>query len=227
MGKQSNENNERSYKGWENPGQERIIKSTSEAIPSPSETADERIEAPDGYIESIKERPGDANPALDETIAYNQGEASTADMLRTREAAEEENLRQAGGHIYADQAPNARPQEWADADKGRPNWPLDRQEQPVEYMDSPRADTAYGATGAGGGSGIDTQQFDAEVDRVTARESTAAGEASSRSGMPQIGSHADEDIYEGREMGRPAPQSEMDRLAHGMTNIPPEDDNGK
>jgi hypothetical protein len=181
MGNQSDESNQQSFKGWENPGQERIIESTSEAVPSPSRTADERIDAPDAYIESIGARPGDANPALDETLAHNEGTGSTADMLRVREAAEEENLRQAGGHMYADQAPNTRPDEWEDADKGRPNWPNDRQENPIEYMDAPRADAAYGATGAGGGTGIDSQQLEAEVDR----------------------------------------------LAHGMLNLPPEEEDGK
>jgi hypothetical protein len=227
MGTQSNENNERTYKGWENPGDEKIIESNSEAIPSPSRTADERIQAPDGYIEAIKERPGDANPALGETLAHNQGTGSTADMLRAREAAEEQRLREADAHIYADQAPNTRPDEWEDADKGRPNWPLDRQEQPIEYMDSPRTDAAYGATGAGGGTGIDTQQLDAEVDRLTSYEGSVGGQAEARSGMPQIGAHADEDIYERREMGRPSEPSEIDRLAHGMVNLPTEENDDK
>ncbi|HET9496126.1 MAG TPA: hypothetical protein VFR15_18015 [Chloroflexia bacterium] len=227
MGKQKNENNEQSFKGWENPGQERIMDSSSEAVPSPSRTSDERIEAPDPYIESIGERPGDANPALGETLAHNEGTGSTADMLRAREAAEEQHLRQAGGHMYADQAPNTRPDEWEDADKGRPNWPNDRQEHPVEYMDSPRIEAAYGATGAGGGTGQDKQQLEAEVDRLTSYEGSVAGQAEARSGMPQIGAHPDEDIYERREMGRPSEPSEIDRLAHGMVNLPPEDEDGK
>ena len=229
MGKQSDDkkNDKQAYEGWATPGQDRIVESRSEAVPSPSRTADERMEAPDAYIESIGEQPGDANPALGETLGQQEGTTSTADLLRERESAEEQRLRNAGGHIYADQPPNTRPEEWADADKGRPNWPLDRQEQPVEYMDSPRIESAYGATGAGGGTGIDSQQLEAEVDRMVAHESTAAGEASSRTGMPQIGANAEEDIYAEREVGRPTPPSEMDMFAHGTPHLPPEDEDGK
>jgi len=227
MGKQSNEKDEKAYEGYSTPGQDKIVESRSEAVPSPTETTEQRIDAPDAYIETIRAQPGEANPALGETIGQQEGTASTADLLRAREAAEEQHVRQAGREMYADQAPNTRPDEWEDADKGRPNWPNDRQEQPVEYMDSPRSDAAYGATGAGGGTGIDTQQLDAEVDRLTSYEGSVAGQAEARSGMPQIGAHPDEDIYERREMGRPAEPSEMDMLAHGGVNLPPEDDDGK
>jgi hypothetical protein len=226
MGKQSNENNEQAYKGWETPGQERIIESRSDAVPSPSQTADERIDAPDAYIETINERPGDANPALDETLAHNQGTGSTADMLRARETAEEQNLRQAGGQIYADQS-GVLPEEWADTDKGRPNFPLDRQEQPIEYTDSPRIESSYGATGAGGGTGVDSQQLEAEVDRMVAHESNEVNKAWSRTGMPQIGANAEEDKYAEREVGRPSPPSEMDMFSHGTPHLPPEDNDGK
>lgn len=226
MGNQSNEKDERSFKGWENPGQERIIESRSEAVPSPSRTSDERIQEPDPYIETFNERPGDANPALDETLAHNQGTGSTADMLRAREAAEEQRLREAGGHIYADQS-NVMPEEWTDADKSRPNFPLDRQEQPIEYTDSPRIESSYGATGAGGGTGIDSQQLEAEVDRLVAHESNEAGKAWSRTGMPQIGSNAEEDNYAEREVGRPAPPSEMDMFSHGTPHLPPEEEDGE
>jgi hypothetical protein len=225
MGTQSDRNNEQRYKGWENPGQEKIIESRSEAVPSPSQTADERIDAPDGYIQSIDERPGDANPALGDTLAYNQGTESTADLLRARETAEEERLRNAGGQAYADQG-TVLPEEWADKDKGRPNFPLDRQEQPIEYTDSPRIESSYGATGAQGGTGIDSQQLEAEVDRMVAHESNVVNETWSRTGMPQIGANAEEDKYAQREVGRPSPPSETDMLSHGSPHLPPEDDNG-
>jgi hypothetical protein len=119
------------------------------------------------------------------------------------------------------------PEEWTDTDKGRPNFPLDRQEQPIEYTDSPRIESSYGATGAGGGTGIDSQQLEAEVDRMMAHESNVVNKAWSRTGMPQIGSDAQEDKYAEREVGRPAPPSEMDMFSHGSPHLPPEEEDGK
>jgi hypothetical protein len=49
------------------------------------------MEAPDAFIGGeVNEKPGDDNPALDETTGFAQGKNDTADLLRAREEAEEE-----------------------------------------------------------------------------------------------------------------------------------------
>jgi len=95
--------------GYETPGEDTILKSKSDAVPSPSETSRQRMEAPDSYVGGeVNETPGDANPALDETIGYEKGQTSTADLLRARESAEERDARAMGKEIYADQSTKER-----------------------------------------------------------------------------------------------------------------------
>jgi len=95
--------------GYETPGEDTILKSKSDAVPSPSETSRQRMEAPDSYVGGeVNETPGDANPALDETIGYEKGQTSPADLLRARESAEERDARAMGKEIYADQSTKER-----------------------------------------------------------------------------------------------------------------------
>jgi len=96
--------------GYETPGEDTVIKSGSDAVPSPSTTSEQRLQPPDSYIGGrVNEPPGDANPALDETIGYEKGQTSTADLLRAREAAEERIPRSMGKEMYADQVTNEQP----------------------------------------------------------------------------------------------------------------------
>lgn len=169
--------------------------------------------------------PGSDNPALDETYAEQAGEISTADLLRVRESAEEQRLRDQKAEIYADQSPGAGPDQWRDIDAGRPNWPAERDRSPGEYMESPRADAAYlSGSGAGGGSGADTQQLEAEADALADRTGSQAARGEARSGIADPGADPEEDIYAREEWTEPQPPSEMDMFAPGMVNLPPEDD---
>ena len=96
-----------SYQGYGTPGDDKILPNTDEAVSSPSVTSRQRMEPPDPYIGGdVNEKPGDANPALNETIGFEQGTASTADLLRARESAEETPTREAGAEMYADQPPD-------------------------------------------------------------------------------------------------------------------------
>jgi len=205
--------------GYTTPGSDSIIESTSDAIPSPSKTSEERLQAPPARLTSIDETPGDANPALSETQGYEKGEASTADVLRARETAEEQLPRATGNvHPYQDQGTGAAPQEYRESDTGRPNWPDDRDEAPLDYMDSPRADEPLLA------SGPDTfgRDLKARQDREIDSAGTQASKAESGSGLPPVGLDAEEDIYERREMHTPTETSDLDRIAPGMVNNPTE-----
>jgi hypothetical protein len=95
--------------GYETPGEDKIIKSKSDAVPSPSATSEQRLQPLDSFIGGrVNEPPGDANPALDETIGYEKGQTSTADLLRAREGAEERVPRSLGKEMYADQTTHKR-----------------------------------------------------------------------------------------------------------------------
>lgn len=209
--------------GYSTPGSDRLEQSPSPDIPSPSMTGEQRLQTPKGRIESIGETPADANPALDETIGFEQGTASTADLLAAREFAEEEAPRAKGNiHPYEDEA-LATAGEFEVKDSGRPNWPDDRQESPVEYMDAPRANAPLLS---GNVEGLVEPNIAARQDSAIDRASTQASKQESRSGLAPVGMDAEEDIYERREMETPTEQSEMDRIAPGMSNVPPEDKNG-
>jgi hypothetical protein len=106
MSNEQNEGRERdkSRDGYDTPGQDTIIRSNSDAVPSPSTRSEDRVQHPDSYIGGkVNEKPGDANPALDETIGYEEGRTDTADLLRARESAEERIPRTTGKELYADQ----------------------------------------------------------------------------------------------------------------------------
>ncbi len=221
---QANQSREGDYDGYATPGSDTIIESTSEAIQSPSQTSETRMDAPSSVIESLGETPGDANPALAETVGAQQGETSTADMLMAREGAEEDRLRATGADnadaMYQDQQRGVASQEYLDSDSGRPNWPDDRQREPMDYADAPRANVPLGA---GSVSGLDPN-LKGRVDAAVDRNSTEASYGESRSGLPAVGWDETGDTYERREMDRPTPPSDMDLIAPEMSNLPTEDD---
>ena len=171
--------------------------------------------------------PGSDNPALEETYAEKAGEISTADLLSARESAEEQRLRDGGAEMYADQSPTARADEHQDADGGRPNWPADRDRDPAEYMDSPRAQGPLLSGSASGGTGADMLQLQGQADALADRAGAESSKHESRAGVPNPAATTGAEVYEDRDFGRPNPPSEMDMLAPGMVNLPPEDDDGR
>ena len=209
-------------RGYDTPGQDTIIESTSSAVPSPSRTTEERLPSHKPVLESINETPGDANPAVVETVGAEKGQVSTADMLRVREAAEEQHLREASDVAYQDQGPGSQPSEFEQSDTGRPNWPHDRQQAPVEYMESPRGDAPLLA----GAPEVMAPAMKPRLDWAADRAGTQAAAQESRSGLAPTGVDAEEDIYERREMHKPTEQPDLDRIVPGMVNLPPEDNDG-
>lgn len=209
--------------GYHTPGQDSTLQSTSEAVPTPGQTSEQRLDDPKPYIEAISATPGEANPALGETLGAEQGSTGTADLLMAREAAEERPVREDGIRGYQDQSAGSRPEQFQDADSGRPNWPNDKQEEPINYMEAPRP---YVPLGTMGGTDFHDMNFRARIDAEVDRSSTEAQKGESRSGLPEVGLDAEEDKYEQREFGRPSPPSEMEMFAPGMPNLPPteEDD---
>lgn len=209
--------------GYATPGADEIIESSSRAVPSPSRTSEERLQGPKPVIESINETPGDANPALVETVGVEEGRLPTAEALRTREAAEEEHLKAAQAQAYQDQGLGATPGEFEQVDTGRPNWPDERLQAPMEYMESPRADSSLMSAGVGGAPDVFDINFKGRVDATMDRDSTQAAAQESRSGLAPTGYSPEEDKYERREMERPTEPSDLDRTAPGMINLPPRD----
>lgn len=205
--------------GYHTPGQDATLQSTSEAVPTPDSTSEQRLDDPKPYIEAINATPGEANPALEETVGAQQGTASTADLLRAREVSEERPVKQEGIRPYQDQSSGTRPEQFQDADSGRPNWPDDKQEDPINYIESPRP---YMPMGTGATDFYD-RSFQGRVDAEVDRSSTEAEKGESRSGLPHVGLDAEEDKYEQREFGRPQPPSDMEMFAPGMPNLPPEE----
>lgn len=109
MNEDKGQTSDKGKPGYETPGEDTLIKSHSDAVPSPTEPSEQRLQPPDSYIGGrVNEPPGDSNPALDETIGYEKGQTSTADLLRARESAEERDARAMGKEMYADQVTNAR-----------------------------------------------------------------------------------------------------------------------
>src|SRR5438477_2771234 len=207
--------------GYDTPGQDTIIHSTSSAVPSPSKTSEERLTTPDPVIKSLDETPGDSNPALDETAEFEQGKATTADLLRARETAEEQGPRATGNvYPYEDQEPGDVPDEFERTGTDRPVWPNDRKEAPMEYMESPRADLPLMS-----GSADKMPDLKGRADATMDRDSTESAANTTRSGLPPVGFDAEEDIYEEREMHTQAPPSEVGQIAPEMRNIPTEEEN--
>src|SRR3954449_2154461 len=194
-------------KGYQTPGADRLDQSTSPAVPSPSRTTEERLQTPKSRIDSIGETPADANPALDETIGFEEGTASTADLLSAREFAEEQPPRARGNaHPYEDES-NSTADEFEVKDAGRPNWPDDRRQDPLEYMEAPRANEPLLS---GNVEGFAEPHIKARQDRTMDIDGTEASKHESRSGLPPVGLSSEEDIYEREEMQTPAEPSELD-----------------
>ena len=216
------------FDAFDSHGEDKLLESNSPVVPSPSQQSDDRTRPPDPYLSSLGgATPGSDNPALDQTRKHGLGEASTADMLRAREAAEEEYLRRGSAEgavpdatIGQDQMEGLRPDEYQDRDAGRPNWPDDRQQAPLDYMDAPRADMPLG----GGTADTLDMTMKPRMDAAMDRSGTQASAQESRSGMPPVGMNADEDKYEQREFERPATVSETEMIAPKMKNIPSEDE---
>jgi hypothetical protein len=126
--RQSQEQNS-GYRGYDAPGEDKVISNTSEAVPSPSVTGRQRMEAPDAFIGGdVNEKPGDDNPALDETTGFAQGKSTTADLLRAREDAEEQITLKRGNEEYADQTTNF------DAAAGGPSYYETQDSDPEEAI---------------------------------------------------------------------------------------------
>ena len=209
--------------GYETPGRDRILESNSPAIPSPTQTSQERLTNPKPRIESIDERPADANPALVETVRAEKGQTSTADMLQARETAEESLLRQAQAHIYEDQGAETMPEDTREADTGQPDFPYEYQEHAsAETIESPDTQQSFIAA-TGGVGGLDLR---ARADSMIERDSDETVYHSSLRGEGPVGGEAAEMDYEGAEMPDSGPPSDMETIAPEMKNIPSEDTRG-
>jgi hypothetical protein len=212
----------KSYEGYGMPDTGAVEHSTSPAVPSPRRAGDDHLTTPPSTVEATGEEPGSANPALEETVALSQGQASTADLLRAREAAEEELQRQAGAEapVYTGRPSSTTPDEFEVKDAGRPEWPHDRERPPVTEMRPPHVDSSYLGGTVGTADPQMVGRIDAQMD--VKRSQAAAGE--SRSGLaPVRDSVRDTGFdYEQHEFDKPAPPSDLDRVAPDMPDIPPE-----
>jgi hypothetical protein len=103
MDDQQSRNQGESLRGYDTPGEDKVITNTSEAVGSPSVTGRQRVEAPDPFIGGdVNEAPGSDNPAREETERFAEGKATTADVLRAREEPEEAIDIRRGGDVYDD-----------------------------------------------------------------------------------------------------------------------------
>lgn len=208
-------------KGYETPGRDVIIESTSDAIQSPTMTSNERLQTPKPVIETIGQTPGSANPALAETAGFEHGETSTADLLRARELAEEEYARSASNKAqYQDQGDETFAEDLEEgSNTGRPNWPGDKERPPVDFVGSPHSGDTLMASSPEV-FGLDS------IGRQEATMERARGEGSKREygsgGVPSVGRDSGEEIYERRDMHNQTQPSELDSIAPNMSNIPSE-----
>src|SRR5438445_12740177 len=77
--------------GYDTPGSDTTIKSTSPTVPTPSKPSEQRLQGPKPARQSIGGTPGDANAALNEPVRAEEGPATTADVLGAREEEEEQS----------------------------------------------------------------------------------------------------------------------------------------
>ena len=220
QGTNSGESGPPEGKGYQTPGQDTILHSSSPAVPTPSMPSESRLQTPPTVIDAIGETPADSNPALDETVGFEEGRTSTADLLLARETAEEQPAGGNSGTNLAQDSGSA-PEELRTHDAGRPNWPDDREEPPLEYMESPRANMPFLA----GGQEPFGSQIEGRQDRAADLGSSEASVHESRTGLPESGMDMEEDNYERREGHAPSTPSELDQIAPGMKNIAPEENN--
>lgn len=221
-------------KGYETPGRDMIIESTSDAIQSPTRTSSERLQTPKPVIETIGQTPGNANPAIAETAGFEHGEMSTADLLRAREDAEEQFARNPNHpQQYQDQGSAASTQEARDQAAGEMNTgrptpasliPNDQQQAPTDYVGSPHAGEPLMKTTPEvfGMDSIGRQEATMERERAQASQAEYGS-----GGLPSVGWDAEADAYARREMHTPSEPSDLDSIAPRMTNLPPEENSGE
>jgi hypothetical protein len=203
--------------GYATPGQDRIVQSKSPAVPSPSETSEQRLTTPGSRIQSINEQPGDANPALQETIGEEQGQVSTADMLRARETAEEERLRAAQAQIYQDAGPDEIDREFSRTDSGQPDFPFKYQEDATpRSIDSPDVQQDF----EGMTQGVGSMDLRARAEAMLDRDGPETAYTDALHGEGPFGREAQELDAEGPEMTNKFVPG--DDVVHEMKNIPDE-----
>lgn len=201
--------------GYDTPGRDETIRSTSPAVGSPGETSEQRLTTPQPVIRSINETPGDANPALKETEAAEKGEMTTAELLLARETAEEEFSRSAPASEYQDQ--NMENPGFNATDSGEPSFPYKYQEEATaKSMDSPDLQESFiGATG-----GVGALDLRGRAERVEERAGADTQYTDAMAGEGPYGAKAQELDYSGPETPVPGPPSDLDEIAPDMRNIP-------
>jgi hypothetical protein len=203
--------------GYSTPGQDQIVQSTSAAVPSPSETSAQRLTTPKGHLQSINEQPGDANPALQETIGEEQGQVSTADLLRARETAEEARLREAQAQIYQDASPDQIDREFSRTDSGQPEFPFGYQEDASpRSIDSPDVQQDFESASGGVGS----MNIRARAESMVERDGRETSYTDALHGEGPFGRRAQELDAEGPEMTNTFVPG--DDVVRDMKNIPDE-----
>jgi hypothetical protein len=169
-------------------------------------------------LQSINEEPGDANPALEETIGEEKGQVSTADLLRTRETAEEARLRGAQAQIYEDESTDETNRELNRTDSGQPDFPFRYQEDATpRSIDSP--DIQEGFVGATGGVG--SMNVRARAESMLDRDGSETAYTDALHGEGPFGRRAQELDAEGPEMTNTFVPGD-DEVLDGMKNIPDE-----
>src|SRR5438876_4355743 len=180
--------------GYDTPGSDTTVKSTSPAVPTPSKPSQQRLQGPKPVIESIGETPGDANPALHETVSAEEGQATTADVLRARETAEEQPHRTVQGDMYQEQGVRQVPGDLGESEGDqRPNFPYERRgEYSAEYLDPPHADSSLMA-----GGDQTMGNLKGRADRTADIASEQAASNITKSGLPPVGAgSAEADKYQ-------------------------------
>lgn len=205
--------------GYSTPGADRIIQSSSEAVPSPSASMEQRLTTPKGTITSLGETPADANPALAQTVAEESGQGTTAEMLLARETAEEQYLRNAQANIYQDQGPDTMDRQFSKSDSGQPDSPYAYQEDATtRSIDSTDVTESF----EGMAQGIGSMDLRARAESMLDRDGSQTAYTDAMSGQGPVGHKAEEYDAQGAEMHNTSVPGDLDVLAPGMKNIPDE-----
>lgn len=205
--------------GYSEPGRDEILQSNQPTVPSPKETANQRLTTPDSYIKSINEKPGDANPALNETAGEEQGTMSTADMLRAREGAEEQYMRRAQEQMYQDQPRDTNDAQFNRTDTGQPDYPFKYQETATpQQLDSVELQEDF----EGMDQGIGSMDLRARAEAMMDRDGPETVYTDALHGEGPYGQKARELDIEGPEAGGYSVPNEIDEIAPDMKNIPSE-----
>lgn len=203
--------------GYQTPGGDALLNSNDPDIVPPTRTSAERLTTPKPLIEKISERPADANPALNETRAAEQGEMSTADFLRARETAEEQYLRDAQAHIYQDAGPDAINPRFSETDTGEPDSPYNYQENATgRSIDSPDVQQDFESLAEGVG-GLNLR---ARAEAMLDRDGPETAYTDAMRGQGPVGGNADELDTSGPQMTHGFVPN--DAITTEMKNIPDE-----